>query len=134
MRETTPARTSHGGEFDSPPVCSAMPPCFDKWCKRFDDVLKTKVQKAVPGWGEYFAKVYLLRLKIKSNSPHSRPAEAYTRMGVPSARARRGLQEQALPTGESQPTNRKVPSRRAPRQESSDSFVEDYFRQQNLIL
>ena len=30
MRETTPA---------------AMPPCFDKWCKRFDDVLKTKAQK-----------------------------------------------------------------------------------------
>ena len=32
MRETTPA---------------AMPPCFDKWCKRFDDVLKNKAQKAV---------------------------------------------------------------------------------------
>ena len=30
MRETTP---------------SAMPPCFDKWCKRFDDLLKTKAQK-----------------------------------------------------------------------------------------
>ena len=30
MRETTPA---------------AMPPCFDKWCKRFDDLLKTKAQK-----------------------------------------------------------------------------------------
>ncbi len=30
------------------------------------------------------------------------------------ARAGRGLQEQALSTGESQPTNRKVPSRRAP--------------------
>ena len=30
MRETTPA---------------AMPPCFDKWCKRFDDVLRTKAQK-----------------------------------------------------------------------------------------
>ncbi len=40
MKETTPARTSHGGEFDSPPVSSAMPPCFDKWCKRFDDSLK----------------------------------------------------------------------------------------------
>ncbi len=30
MRETTP---------------SAMPPCFDKWCKRFDDLLRTKAQK-----------------------------------------------------------------------------------------
>jgi SRSO17 transposase len=30
MRETTPA---------------AMPPCFDKWCKRFDDLLKNKAQK-----------------------------------------------------------------------------------------
>ena len=30
MRETTPA---------------AMPTCFDKWCKRFDDLLKTKAQK-----------------------------------------------------------------------------------------
>ena len=30
MRETTP---------------TAMPPCFDKWCKRFDDVLKNKAQK-----------------------------------------------------------------------------------------
>ncbi len=30
MRETTPA---------------AMPPCFDRWCKRFDDLLKTKAQK-----------------------------------------------------------------------------------------
>ncbi len=28
---------------------------------------------AVPGWGEYCAKVYLLRPKIKCNSPHSRP-------------------------------------------------------------
>ncbi len=47
MKETTPARTSHGGEFDSPPVSSAMPPCFDRWCKKFDDLLKTKAQKAV---------------------------------------------------------------------------------------
>lgn len=30
MRETTPA---------------AMPPCFDQWCKRFDDLLSTKAQK-----------------------------------------------------------------------------------------
>ncbi len=30
---------------------------------------------AVPGWGEYFARVYLLRPKIKCNSPHSRPGE-----------------------------------------------------------
>jgi hypothetical protein len=30
MRETTPA---------------AMPPCFDKWCKNFDDLLRTKAQK-----------------------------------------------------------------------------------------
>ena len=30
MKETTP---------------SAMPPCFDRWCKRFDDLFKTKAQK-----------------------------------------------------------------------------------------
>jgi SRSO17 transposase len=30
MKETTP---------------NAMPPCFDRWCKRFDDVFKTKAQK-----------------------------------------------------------------------------------------
>ena len=30
---------------------------------------------AVPGWGEYFARVYLLRPKIKCNSPHSRPGD-----------------------------------------------------------
>ena len=30
MRETTPA---------------AMPPCFDKWCTKFDDLLRTKAQK-----------------------------------------------------------------------------------------
>jgi SRSO17 transposase len=30
MRETTP---------------EAMPPCFDKWCKKFDNLLKTKAQK-----------------------------------------------------------------------------------------
>jgi hypothetical protein len=30
MRETTSA---------------AMPPCFDKWCKRFDDLFKTQAQK-----------------------------------------------------------------------------------------
>lgn len=30
MRENTP---------------SAMPPCFDKWCHRFDDCFKTKAQK-----------------------------------------------------------------------------------------
>ncbi len=30
MRETTPA---------------AMPPCFDRWCKRFDDLLLTEAQK-----------------------------------------------------------------------------------------
>ncbi len=30
MKETTPA---------------AMPPCFDRWCKKFDDLLKTKAQK-----------------------------------------------------------------------------------------
>lgn len=30
MKETTPA---------------AMPPCFDKWCSRFDDLLRTKAQK-----------------------------------------------------------------------------------------
>ncbi len=30
MRETTP---------------SAMPPCFEKWCKKFDDCFRTKAQK-----------------------------------------------------------------------------------------
>lgn len=30
MRETTPA---------------AMPPCFDRWCQKFDDLLRTKAQK-----------------------------------------------------------------------------------------
>ena len=30
MRETTPA---------------AMPPCFDRWSKKFDDLLRTKAQK-----------------------------------------------------------------------------------------
>ena len=47
MRETTPARTSHGAELNSAPVSLAMPPCFDKWCKKFDDLLRTKAQKAV---------------------------------------------------------------------------------------
>ena len=32
------------------------------------------MEVVVPGWGEYFAKVYLLRPKIRCNSPHSRPA------------------------------------------------------------
>jgi hypothetical protein len=30
MKETTPA---------------AMPLCFDRWCKKFDDLLRTKAQK-----------------------------------------------------------------------------------------
>jgi hypothetical protein len=30
MKETTPA---------------AMPPCFDRWCKKFDDNFRTKAQK-----------------------------------------------------------------------------------------
>ena len=30
MKETTP---------------DAMPPCFERWCKRFDDLLRTKAQK-----------------------------------------------------------------------------------------
>ena len=30
MKETTPA---------------AMPPCFDRWCKKFDENLRTKAQK-----------------------------------------------------------------------------------------
>lgn len=30
MKETTPA---------------AMPPCFDRWCQKFDDLLKNKSQK-----------------------------------------------------------------------------------------
>ena len=33
MRETTPA---------------AMPTCFDRWCKKFDDLLRTKAQKSLP--------------------------------------------------------------------------------------
>ena len=24
---------------------TAMPPCFDRWCKRFDDIFKTKAQR-----------------------------------------------------------------------------------------
>ena len=24
---------------------AAMPPCFDRWCKKFDDLLRTKAQK-----------------------------------------------------------------------------------------
>ncbi len=43
MKETTPARTSHGGESNSPPVSSAMPPCFDRWCKKFDDLLRVSI-------------------------------------------------------------------------------------------
>ena len=43
MKETTPA---------------AMPPCFDKWCKRFDDLLKTKAQKS--GATPRYAKRYPL--------------------------------------------------------------------------
>ena len=31
MKETTP---------------TAMPPCFDKWCRRFDDIFIHKAQKA----------------------------------------------------------------------------------------
>ncbi len=31
MKETTPA---------------AMPPCFDRWCQKFDDLLRTKAQKS----------------------------------------------------------------------------------------
>ncbi len=31
MKETTP---------------TAMPPCFDKWCRRFDDIFTHKAQKA----------------------------------------------------------------------------------------
>jgi len=27
-------------------TAAAMPPCFDQWCKRFDDLLKTKAQKS----------------------------------------------------------------------------------------
>lgn len=38
MRETTP---------------SAMPPCFDRWCQKFDGCFKTKAQKA--GFGHYIA-------------------------------------------------------------------------------
>lgn len=30
MKETTPA---------------AMPPCFDRWCQKFDDIFRTKAQK-----------------------------------------------------------------------------------------
>ncbi len=51
MKETTPARTSHGGELNSPPLSLAMRTCFDRWCKKFDDLLRTKGQKAVRGEG-----------------------------------------------------------------------------------
>ncbi len=47
--------------------------------------------KAVPGWGEYFSKVYLLRPKIRCNSPHSRP------VGVsPTWERARGVQDGRL--------------------------------------
>ena len=46
--------------------------------------------KAVPGWGEYFAKVDLLRPKIKCNSPHSRPG----RVTRPSGQTPRRRQSQ----------------------------------------
>ncbi len=36
---------------------------------------------AVLGWGEYFAKIYLLRPKIQCNSPHSRPSDCQQREG-----------------------------------------------------
>jgi SRSO17 transposase len=26
-------------------ISTAMPPCFDRWCKRFDDIFKTKAQR-----------------------------------------------------------------------------------------
>ena len=26
-------------------ISTAMPPCFDRWCKRFDDLFKTKAQQ-----------------------------------------------------------------------------------------
>ena len=26
-------------------ISTAMPPCFDRWCKRFDNIFKTKAQK-----------------------------------------------------------------------------------------
>jgi SRSO17 transposase len=38
MKETTP---------------SAMPPCFDRWCSRFDDLFNHKAQKR--GFRHYFA-------------------------------------------------------------------------------
>jgi hypothetical protein len=40
MKETTP---------------TAMPPCFDKWCCRFDDIFTHKAQKTGLGttWEDY---------------------------------------------------------------------------------
>jgi hypothetical protein len=37
----------------------AMPPCFERWCKRFDELFKTKAQKRELGiiWGDYWVKV-----------------------------------------------------------------------------
>ena len=53
---------------------------------------------AVPGWGEYFTKVYLLRPKIKCNSPHSRPetlrVELRKRVSRPSGQTPRRRQAQ----------------------------------------
>ena len=43
MKETTPA---------------AMPPCFEKWCQRFDEAFTHKAQKKGLGiiWGDYWGK------------------------------------------------------------------------------
>ncbi len=43
MKETTPA---------------AMPPCFEKWCQRFDEAFTHKAQKKGLGiiWGDYWEK------------------------------------------------------------------------------
>ena len=57
MKETTPA---------------AMPPCFDRWCQKFDDIFKTKAQKT--GFRHYLGG--LLGESSRKNLtqiPHSAP-------------------------------------------------------------
>ena len=62
----------------------------------------------MPGWGEYFAKVYLLRPKIKCNSPHSRPGEVLPIRGQASPSG-------ATPVGSPDPGNAHQERERAPR-------------------
>ena len=57
MRETTPA---------------AMPPGFDRWCKKFDDLLRTKAQKAVHPKGHKRPRVKGFLSKIKGLPAYTR--------------------------------------------------------------